>query len=257
MGYSSAELGAWVGGMMWPFMRIGAMMLANPVFGSRSVPVRVRLIITLVLTLLIAPMLPAMPAVDAFGSRGLLISLHEVLIGLTLGFGIQLMFAAFVMAGDYVSNAMGLGFASMVDPLNGVNVPVISQFLLLVVFLLFFAFGGHALLIELLVSSFRVLPVGIPDLQPHRALLVAQWASQMFGIAVLVSIPIVSCLLLVYVALGVMTRAAPQLNIFSVGFPLTILAGFVALLLAMPSVGDRFSTALLLGMSLSRDILGG
>jgi len=257
MELSSAQLGAWVGSFMWPFMRIGAMLMANPVFGSRSVPVRVRIIITVVLTMVVAPHLSDIPDVDVFSSQGMLISLHEILIGLTLGFSLQLIFAAFVMAGDYVANAMGLGFASMVDPVNGVNVPIVSQFLLIVVFLLFFAVGGHMLLIEVLVTSFVAVPVGLPDINPQRALVVAAWASQMFGMAVLASIPVVATLLLIYVALGVMTRAAPQLNIFSVGFPLTIFAGFVALVLALPAVGDRFSTALLLGINLSRDLLGG
>lgn len=257
MDLSSAEIGAWVGGFMWPFMRIGAMMMANPVFGSRSVPVRVRVMLTLVLTMVVAPHLPDLPAADAFSSQGMLISLHEILIGLTIGFSLQLIFASFVMAGDYVANAMGLGFASMVDPVNGVNVPIVSQVLLIVTFLLFFSFGGHMLLIEVLITSFSAVPVGIPDIQPERALLVAAWASRMFGMAVLTSIPVVASLLLIYVALGVMTRAAPQLNIFSVGFPLTIFAGFIALILALPSVGDRFSSALLQGMDLSRDLLGG
>lgn len=256
MELTSSVIGAWVGSYVWPFMRIGAMMLANPVFGSRSVSVRIRIILTLVLTLLVAPLLPPPPDVDAFSSLSFLISLHEILIGLALGFTLQLIFSAFVMSGDYVANAMGLGFASMVDPVNGVNVPIISQFVLLLTFLLFFAFGGHALLIEVLVTSFVALPVGLPSLDPARALMIASWASQMFGLAVLVSIPVVASLLLVYIALGVMTRAAPQLNIFSVGFPLTILAGFVALILVLPSVGNRFSTALLLGMDLSRSVLG-
>lgn len=257
MELSSGAVGAWIGGVMWPFMRIGAMMMANPVFGSRSVPVRVRIMLTLVMTMVVAPLLPPLPEVDVFTSQGMLISLHEILIGLTLGFSLQLVFAAFVMAGDYVANAMGLGFASMVDPVNGVNVPIVSQFLLIVVFLLFFAFGGHLLLVEVIVTSFVAVPVGIPDINPERALMVAGWASRMFGIAVLASIPVVASLLLIYVALGVMTRAAPQLNIFSVGFPLTIFAGFVAMVLALPAVGDRFSTALLLGMEMSRDLLGG
>lgn len=257
MDLSSAQMGAWVGGFGWPFMRIGAMLMANPVFGSRSVPVRVRIILALVLTLVVSPHLPTLPDVDMFGSQGLLISLHEILIGLTIGFSFQLVFAAFVMAGDYIANAMGLGFASMVDPVNGVNVPIVSQFLLIVTFLLFFAFGGHAVLIEILVTSFIAVPVGLPDIDPERALVVATWASRMFGMAVLVSIPVVAFLLLVYVALGVMTRAAPQLNIFSVGFPLTIFAGFVALILALPAVGDRFSSAMLQGLNMSRDLLGG
>ncbi len=257
MELSSAQLAAWVGSYMWPFMRIGAMMMANPVFGSRSVPARVRIVLTLVLALMVTPLLPTPPDVDLFSSQGILISIHEILIGLTLGFALQLLFAAFVTAGDYVSNAMGLGFASMVDPVNGVNVPIISQFILLLTFLLFFGFGGHALLIEVLVRSFVVMPVGLPDINPERALLVASWASHMFGIAVLVSLPVVACLLLIYIALGIMTRAAPQLNIFSVGFPLTILAGFIALIFALPALGDRFSTALLLSMNLSRNILGG
>jgi len=257
MDFSTGQIGAWIGGMVWPFMRIGAMMMANPVFGSRSVPVRVRIILTVVLTMMISPLLPAMPPVDVLGSQGVLISLREVLIGLTMGFCLQLFFQALVMAGDYMANAMGLGFASMADPVNGVSVPIISQFLTLLSFLLFFSFGGHVLLIELLRTSFEIAPVGVLDLDPAKALDVAAWASRMFGIAVLVSIPVVAILLLVYISLGVMTRAAPQLNIFSVGFPLTILVGFVAIIFALPAFGERFSTGLLNSLQFSRGLLGG
>lgn len=257
MELSVEQLGAWVGSIVWPFIRISAMLLANPVFGSRSVPLRVRIVLTAALTIMVAPIVGTVPLVDPVSAEGLWITFNEVLIGLAMGLALAFLFAIFIMAGEQMANAMGLAFASMVDPLNGANVPIVSQFLQLIAFLLFFSLSGHTLVIELMVSSFELMPVGqsVVSLTAIRA--VTAWASQMFVGAALLSIPVIAMLLLVYIALGVMTRAAPQMNIFSVGFPLTILSGFVTLMLVMPVVGAHFSTLLLQSLELVRTVFGG
>gem|GEM_PF-5001321 len=122
------QLGAWVGSIVWPFIRISAMLLANPVFGSRSIPMRVRIVLTAALTVLVAPLVGTIDPVDPVSAMGLWITLNEILIGLAMGLALAFVFAVFVMAGEQMANAMGLGFASMVDPLNGANVPIVSQF---------------------------------------------------------------------------------------------------------------------------------
>lgn len=239
MHFSSAELMHTVAMLMWPFMRIGAMLFAAPVFSARSVPVRIRVLLALVLAWLVAPLIPAPPRVDLLGMESLLIGVSQIFIGLAMGFILQMVFAAFVIAGQSVAMAMGLGFASIVDPQNGVSVPVVSQALLIMVTLIFLALNGHLLLLEVLVQSFRQLPVGllIPDTDGLWKLV--NWGGVMFAAGVLVALPAVAALLLVNIAFGVTARAAPQLNIFAVGFPVMLLVGLVFLILILPSLSEH------------------
>lgn len=253
---TSAELTAFVGAFLWPFMRIGSMFLAAPFFGTRSVPVRIRVLLAAVITVMVIPLLPAPPPVEPFSLPGLVISLQQVLIGLTTGFILQLAFSALVIAGESIAMTMGLGFASMVDPQNGVNVPVISQFFLITGMLLFLALGGHLLLIQLVIESFRSLPIGPQGIERDGLWAVVAWGSRMFVGAALIALPAVASLLVVNIAMGVMTRAAPQLNLFSVGFPVTMLLGFVLLALLLPSIMPRFAQLVFDSLAFGRDLTG-
>ena len=250
MQLSSAEIGGLLGVYLWPFLRIGGMLFAIPVFGTRMMPVRIRIMLTLVLTVVIAPVLPASPDIDIISLTGVLTAIQQLLAGLVMGFVLQMVFSALVMAGEYIAMSMGLGFASLVDPANGVNVPVVSQFYVIVATLLFLALNGLLLLTHLLLESFQLLPVGIDLLGKDAWWTLVTWGSHMFIGAVLIAVPIVSILLLAYVALGVMTRAAPQLNIFSVGFPVTLMLGFLAMLLTLEGFSSRFQQLLLDGFQL-------
>ncbi|MCG8383306.1 MAG: flagellar biosynthetic protein FliR [Gammaproteobacteria bacterium] len=250
MQLSSAEIGGLLGIYLWPFLRIGGMLFAIPVFGTRMMPVRIRIMLTLVLTVVIAPVLPASPDIDIISLTGVLTAIQQLLAGLVMGFVLQMVFSALVMAGEYIAMSMGLGFASLVDPANGVNVPVVSQFYVIVATLLFLALNGLLLLTHLLLESFQLLPVGIDLLGKDAWWTLVTWGSHMFIGAVLIAVPIVSILLLAYVALGVMTRAAPQLNIFSVGFPVTLMLGFLAMLLTLEGFSSRFQQLLLDGFQL-------
>lgn len=256
MDLTSAQIGGFVGTWMWPFMRISALLMASPIFGTRMLPVRIRVITAVALSVIIVPLLPPAPSVDPLSLQGVLISMHQVLIGLVMGFTIQMVFSALVMAGEQMAMSMGLGFASMVDPANGVNVPVISQFFSIIATLLFLALGGHLLLIQVLVESFEVLPVSDTGLERQDYQTLVLWGAEMFIAALHIALPIVAMLLVVYVALGVMTRAAPQLNIFSVGFPLTLLVGFIVMMLSISTFANQFSSFLADGFALSRLLIG-
>lgn len=254
---NAAQATAFVGSLLWPFMRIGAMLMAMPVIGTRLVTVRVRVAAAMLITFLVMPLLPVMPAVEPLSLAGLSVSVQQVLIGLAMGFTLQLVMSALTIAGEAIAMSMGLGFASMVDPQNGVNVPVLSQFFLILGTLLFLALGGHLMIIQLVVNSFQTLPVAETGLQREGFMILVSFASQMFIGAVWVALPALISILVITLAMGIMTRAAPQLNIFSVGFPVTMLMGFIILMLIMPSILPRFNQIMLQGMQVSQTLGGG
>jgi len=252
---SGAELSALIGTFFWPFIRIGAMFFAAPILGTRMVPVRVRVIMAATLTLLVAPSLPDIPVVDVFSVSGFLIVLQQILIGATMGFVLQLIFSAVVMAGEHMAFSMGLGFASMIDPQNGVSVPVISQFFTVIATLLYLTMNGHAILIEVLVDSFNTMPVAPQGLDRDAFWIVISWGSAMFLYAVHIALPVVMSLMLIQLALGVMTRAAPQLHIFSVGFPVTMLMGFITIMILMRLFLPMFGRILNDGLEVTRALM--
>ncbi|MEN8166185.1 MAG: flagellar biosynthetic protein FliR [Pseudomonadota bacterium] len=244
MSFSEAQLNAWLAAYLWPLMRVGAMLLAAPVFNSRQLPVKIRLLLTLLITWIIAISLPRQPSVDLLSHAGFVILLQQLLIGVIMGFILQMVFAALVLGGQVIAYSMGLGFASMVDPQNGVQVPVVAQYYLILATLLFLTFNGHLLLIELVADSFHTLPVAVDGITRNDLREVVAWGSRMFAGGLLIALPIMGAMLMVNMGMGVVMRAAPQLNIFSVGFPITMLMGFALIWVTLPNVLSVFNELL-------------
>lgn len=244
MQFTTAEITAWVGSLLWPFLRIGAMLLAAPLFGARMVTVRIRLAFAFLLALVVAPLIPVPPAVEPLSLAGLVISAQQILIGLTIGFVLQMVFSAMSQAGETIALSMGLGFASMVDPQQGVQVPVVSTYFVIMSTLIFLALNGHVALIELTLMSFVSMPIAVDGIVRADLWALVSWGSTMFVYGLLVALPAVAAMLLVNLAMGVITRAAPQLNIFAVGFPMMILLGFVLLLVTLPVLVPQFTELL-------------
>lgn len=236
MRFTSAEIASLIGTYLWPLFRIGALVGAAPLFGTKTVPVRIRIGLALVLTAVIAPVLPAAPTLDPFSAEAIRVIIAQVLIGLAMGFALQLVFSAFVVGGQIISMGMGLGFAAMNDPVSGVAVPVVGQFYTVTVTLLFFTLDGHLILIETLRDSFQTLPVGVQGIALEGIWDLVNWAGRMFVWALLIALPAVSALLLANIGFGIMTRAAPQLNIFAVGFMAIILLGMVVIYITLPNL---------------------
>lgn len=257
MNFTSAELTAWIGSFLWPLFRVAAMVGAAPILGARVVPARIRLGLALAITLVIVPLLPAAPAVDPFSGTGIVITFNQLLIGLALGFSLRLVFSAVEIAGQIIGQLMGLGFASMIDPENGVQVPVVSQFYSICTILLFLVFNGHLLLIEMIADSFHMIPVSTEGIPRYGLRALADWGGQMFAGAVLVALPAICALLLVNLAFGVMMRSAPQLNIFAVGFPITLLIGMVIILVTLPALPAQLTVLSDQIFGLMRYLLGG
>ena len=170
-----------------------------------------------------------------------MILLQQILIGVMMGFILQMVFAALVFGGQVIAYSMGLGFASMVDPQNGVQVPVLAQYYLIFATLLFLIFNGHLLMISLVVDSFHSLPVAVDGIVRNDLLELVAWGSRLFAGGLLIALPIMGAMLLVNMGMGVVMRAAPQLNIFSIGFPITILLGFFLMWMTLPNVMDSFN----------------
>ncbi|MBD9425786.1 flagellar type III secretion system protein FliR [Pseudomonas sp. PDM15] len=221
---TNMQIGGWVGQYLLPLFRIASMLMVMPVIGTQLVPMRVRLYLSLAICLVLAPNLPPMPQVDAVSLQSMLLIGEQVLVGVMFGFVLQLYFHLFTVAGQIIAMQMGLGFASMVDPANGVSVPVLGQFLLMLVTLLFLAMNGHLVVFEVLAESFVTLPVGEGMLLDHYWTMAGK-LTWVMAAGLLMALPVVTALLIINLAFGVMTRAAPQLNIFSIGFPLTLVLG--------------------------------
>ena len=236
---TTGQIEAWVAMYLWPFVRVGACLMVAPVFGTSFVPPRSRLLLAAALTLLVAPLLPA-TNVAVLSATGFGIVAQQMLIGVAMGFVVQIVFDALAMAGQLLANSMGLSFAFNVDPLRGASTPVLGQFYSIIVTLTFLALNGHLALLEVLVDGFRSLPVGIDGLGTDGLWQVTLWGGQIFRGALLVSLPGVTALLVVNLAFGVVSRAAPSLNLFAIGFPVTLVCGLVIVMFGLPSVQQSF-----------------
>ncbi|MEO8308281.1 MAG: flagellar biosynthetic protein FliR [Pseudomonadota bacterium] len=237
---TTGQLEAWVALYLWPFLRIGGCLMVAPIFGAAFVPARARIVLAAAITVLVAPILPAQPAVAVLSAAGLIITAQQMVIGVAIGFILQIVFDSLAMGGQLLANSMGLSFAFNVDPLRGVSTPVVGQLYTLMVTLTFLALNGHLTALETLVNGFRTLPVGVDGLGADGLWQVSLWGGQILRGALIVSLPGLTALLVVNLAFGVVSRAAPTLNLFAIGFPVTLVCGLFIILLCLPAVQASF-----------------
>ena len=236
---SAKQLDGWLIELFWPFVRIGSCFMVAPAFGSVSVPVRVRVILAGAVALLVAPLV-TVPDVTPFSAAGVLITIQQVIIGAALGFSLQILFEAVNLGGELLANSMGLSLAFNLDPQNGASTPVIGQLYTLLVTLIFLVLDGHLALIRTLVDGFHTMPIGTTGLGPNGLWSVVNWGSELFSGALTVALPGVAALLIANLAFGVVSRAAPTLNIFSVGLPISLVFGLVAIIATLPALESSF-----------------
>lgn len=231
--FTSAQLDAWLAALIFPLTRILAMIASSPIFGNKQVPARVKIGLSVLLAIIIAPTLGEMPPVSIGSPQGLLIIIQQIIIGVAMGFTMRLIFTAVEMAGELAGLQMGLGFASFYDPMNASYFPIIAQWMGVIATLAFLALNGHLYMISTLAESFQTLPIG--SMLSYKGFYgVVSWGGSIFAYALQISLPILAALLITNIALGILTRAAPQLNLFAVGFPITLAIGFFVLVLSMP-----------------------
>lgn len=223
--FSQLHIEYWLSAFMLPFFRVASFFMAMPIIGTQLVTAPIRLSLALAVTLLLLPVLPDQPMLDGLSLDTWLRIAQQVLIGSALGFTLHVMFQVVTVGGQMIANQMGLGFASMTDPANGVSVVVLGQFYLTMATLLFLAFDGHLVMISTLAASFDIFPTGLLSLSRIHLMDIALSGTWMFSGAVLMALPAVTALLVINLAFGIMVKAAPQLNIFAIGFPFTMTMG--------------------------------
>ena len=253
---SLAQLSSWIGQYFWPFVRIAGCLMVAPIFGTQTVPRRTRIILSAAITVLVAPMIP-MPKEELMSGTSLVITVQQLVVGIAMGLAMQLIFDAVIMGGQLLANSMGLSFAVNVDPLHGASTPVLGQFYTIIIALTFLALNGHLILIDALVQSFKTLPVGTTGLGSNGLWMYVHLGSVLFSGALMIALPGLTALLIVNFAFGVMSRAAPTLNLFAVGFPASLALGLVIILIGMPGVQNTFIKLVNSGWQLISSMLGG
>jgi flagellar biosynthetic protein FliR len=251
---TAAEINVWIAGLLWPLSRILGLIASAPLFGNAGVPVSSKVALGVLLALVIAPIVPPMPAADPTSWAGLLILVKEMIIGVAMGFAMRLVFAAIEYAGEVASQTMGLGFAMFFDPTTRGRSSAVSQFMALVATMAFLAVNGHLVLLEALAESFITMPIDSIPFSGNAPLELVRWGGRIFSAGLQLALPIVAALLITNVALGILTRAAPQLNLFGIGFPITLGVGFLTLSLSLPYLSTPIVNLFNQGIEAGRSI---
>lgn len=225
------QLEIWVASFLWPFIRILAMLATAPVFDNRTVQRRTRVGLAAIIAILMMPLLPPPPTLNS--AQAIPVLLQQILIGASMGFSMRLVFGAFEMAGDLLGLQMGLAFAQFIDPARGTQTPLIGSFLGILASLMFLVIDGHLLVIAAVVQSFELIPIG-PNLSVVNTQNIAMAGSIMFMLALQITLPVLAAILISNIVLGILARAAPQLNVMSIGFSITIGAGLWVLWVSLP-----------------------
>ncbi len=241
---TDTQLLSWLQQYLWPFIRIASVFMLAPVLGARNVPARIRIGLAVAVTLIVVPLLPAPPPMPMFGADWWRTLIEQMVIGLCMGFTLLLVLEAVVLGGELIAYSMGLSFAQLADPVRGTSTPVVGQFLLILVTLLFVGLSGHLILIDLLAQSFRSLPVASAGFGGEQLAALLGYSAILFSGGMLLGLPVVTALLVANLALGVIGRSAPALNLFAVGFPVTLVAGLMLLRNGLPSIAEQFGLLL-------------
>ena len=232
--FSGNELIAMIASFIWPLTRILGLIAVAPPFGNSSVPVRTKLFLGIMLAFIVAPSIPPLNQADPLSLAGMLILMQQFVIGMAMGFMVRVVFSGIEMAGEVIGLTMGLGFAVFFDPQTKGRTSAISQVMVLLATLLFLTLNVHLSLFAALIESFTTIPISTTLTMGFSFQKLAIWGEQIFIIGMRLSLPIVAALLITNIALGILTRAAPQLNLFGIGFPITIGVGFLMVSMTMP-----------------------
>jgi len=253
---NASDVSLWVSRLWWPTLRVGGFVLSAPIASEAVIPSLVKIIFSVLLAFVLSPLVPIPQGLTIFSATGLLAAVQELLIGISIGMVVQLTFEALTFAGQTVSLSMGLGFATLVDPQRGANTTVLGQMFMIVGTLTYLAVNGHLMLLGVLAESFRTLPIGTAPVDKGFLLSVVSWGARVFESGLLIALPAVIALVIVNMALGVVTRAAPQLNLFGIGFTITLMCGFFVLIVGMDGIAGGISSLIESALAAAGELAG-
>lgn len=255
-GFAGVETQLWI--WLIAMIRPGAAFIAAPVFGANGVPLQLRLILSLGLGLAaLNSVTIQLPADGVASFQGVMLVAGEVLAGLALGFAVQIGYAAAFVAGETIANAMGLGFAAMVDPASGQPTQVVGQFLSVLATFMLLAMDGHLMLASFVVQSYAALPPGGPLMSNDAIWGLVEFGGALLGAGVTIALPVAFALVLVQVVMGMLARTAPSLNLFAVGMPVALMAGLVLMAISLPIMGEGITISLKAGLEQAQRIAEG
>jgi flagellar biosynthetic protein FliR len=249
--FSEAQLMAWYGSLFWPLVRVLALIGTAPLISHRAVTLRLKVALGIAITMVLAPVVPSPPVDVVLTADGFALLVQNILVGVMLGFGLRVIMAAVGLAGELIGLQAGLSFGSFFNPMSGQTENGVASFLSLVALLLFIAVDGHLLLLQALAESFRAMPLTLPPPQPVGLLQVARLGSDLFAVALSLALPFIAVMLVGNIILGVLARVAPQLNLFAVGFPITLTLGLGSLMVLLPYLEMPLRAALERGLLLA------
>jgi flagellar biosynthetic protein FliR len=242
--FTEAQLLQWITPLLWPFIRVLALFSALPVFAQRSVPARVRVALAFLIALCAQASLPAMPVIPLDSAAGLMTLVQQVLIGLSLGFAVRVVFGAVELAGELIGLQMGMNFAGFFEPMSAGQATASSRFFGTMVAWLFIVINGHLTVVAAVIQSFHAFPAGPEPFAFLRAAQPQVWGTELFRLGTWIALPMVAMLLFVNLVLGVISRVASQMNVFAIGFPITMGVGLVGMMLTLPMMQTPFVMAL-------------
>jgi flagellar biosynthesis protein FliR len=242
--FTDAQVLAWITPLLWPFLRVLALFSALPVFAQRGVPARVRVALAFLIAFCAQATLPAMPVIPLDSAPALLAVAQQLLIGISLGFAVRVVFSAVEFAGELIGLQMGLNFAGFFNPMTGGDATATSRFFGISVSWLFIVSGGHLALIAAVVQSFQTFPVGPEPFAFLRTVQPQVWGAEVFRLGLWIALPMIAMLLFVNFVLGIISRVAQQMNVFAIGFPITVSVGLIGLLMTLPMMQLPFTMAL-------------
>jgi len=238
--FTYEQIEGWIGSALWPFLRIGACLMVAPIFSGSYVPARVRVVLAGALTLIALPMIQRPEGLTMLSADGVVTTVQQVVIGAALGFCLQMIFDAVNFGGQMLANGMGLGMAFSVDPMLDVETPALGQLYVMIGSLTFLALNGHVALIDIIVTSFRGLPIGPAGFSSNALHSLTDWGNQLFIGALKVALPGMTALLVVNMSFGAISRAAPSLNMFAIGLPIALVFGLIVLFFGLPTMQTGF-----------------
>lgn len=255
MAFNESVIMQFIADLMLPFMRISGMFAAMIGFSAQSIPAMVKAFLAILLAFIIMPLVPPVPMDNLVSAGAVVEMIQQIIIGAGIGFISMMVLNSFILAGQVIAMQTGLGFASIVDPINGINVPAVGQFYLILATLLFWALDGHLSMIKMIVMSFEAFPIAEGWWTGEQLKQIAHWGGWMFVSALTISLAPIVSLLIVNLAFGVMTKAAPQLNIFSIGFSIAQIMGLIIIWISLDNFTAHFEDQWMRALQLMCELL--
>ncbi len=237
---SEAQLTAWLSPIMWTFLRTLAVFTSAPVFSSKAFPVRARIGLAFFVALAAQPTLEGLPVISITGSGALGAVMQQVFVGLAIGFSIRVVFAAIELAGEVVGFQMGLSFASFFDPSLNTQSSAVARFFGHMATFMFVVMNGHMLVLMTVIKSFHSFPVDENFLEAIKRMKVLDLGAELFASGLWMALPMVGMLMFANLALGIVSRVAPQMNIYAIGFPITLTVGLIGMAATLPMLDQPF-----------------